>query len=67
MYSIKLKCIKWKFLPNSVLLDILRNLGYGFTKRSFKSCILRKTKTFLLHTSSQGITYLAHNFSILQK
>lgn len=42
-----------------MLLDILRHLGYGFTKRSFKSCILRKTKTFLLHTSSQGITYLA--------
>lgn len=42
-----------------MLLDIFRNLGYGFSKRSFKSCILRKTKTFLLHTSSQGITSLA--------
>lgn len=25
----KLSCIKWKRLPNLIMLDILRNLGYG--------------------------------------
>lgn len=26
-------CIKWKFYFNLMMLDVLRNLGYGFYKR----------------------------------